>query len=173
MIRALATAAILLAAAAPAQAQDSVTGTASTGEGRAFVEFTFDAHSGPSGENPTGTVHIDALLIDLGFLPVTCLNVSGNRATVVVAFPISDPAGAVIWVEDGPDGVTLNIVDVLPTACPVTTDPLVPIGSGDIVVTDAQPFPTTKDQCKHGGWRAFSQFKNQGGCVRFVNSRPD
>jgi hypothetical protein len=28
--------------------------------------------------------------------------------------------------------------------------------------------PTIKDQCKHGGWKNFPQFKNQGACVRFV-----
>jgi hypothetical protein len=31
------------------------------------------------------------------------------------------------------------------------------------------PPPTTKAQCKHGGWKDFPQFKNQGQCVRFVN----
>jgi hypothetical protein len=28
--------------------------------------------------------------------------------------------------------------------------------------------PTSKAQCKKGGWRAYPQFKNQGRCVRFV-----
>lgn len=29
--------------------------------------------------------------------------------------------------------------------------------------------PTSKDQCKHGGWQDFgSMFKNQGDCVSFV-----
>ena len=32
--------------------------------------------------------------------------------------------------------------------------------------------PTTKDQCKNGGWRNFPQFKNQGQCIAFVNHRP-
>jgi hypothetical protein len=39
---------------------------------------------------------------------------------------------------------------------------------GDVVVTDTRALPTTKDQCKNGGWRAFSVFKNQGDCVSFV-----
>jgi hypothetical protein len=29
-------------------------------------------------------------------------------------------------------------------------------------------FPTTKQQCKKGGWRSFGFFKNQGDCVSFV-----
>jgi hypothetical protein len=28
--------------------------------------------------------------------------------------------------------------------------------------------PTSKDQCKDGGWQNFPQFKNQGQCVSFV-----
>jgi hypothetical protein len=28
--------------------------------------------------------------------------------------------------------------------------------------------PTTKDQCKNGGWRSYGVFKNQGDCVSFV-----
>jgi hypothetical protein len=28
--------------------------------------------------------------------------------------------------------------------------------------------PTSKDQCKNGGWRNFPGFKNQGDCVSFV-----
>jgi hypothetical protein len=43
-----------------------VTGSAATGDGRLAVDFTFDARSGPAGEDPTGTVVFDAALIDLG-----------------------------------------------------------------------------------------------------------
>ena len=28
--------------------------------------------------------------------------------------------------------------------------------------------PTSKKQCKKGGWRMFPQFRNQGDCVSFV-----
>jgi hypothetical protein len=44
--------------------------------------------------------------------------------------------------------------------------------TGDVVVTDAQPFPASKDQCKNAGWRNFPQFKNQGQCIAFVNHGP-
>jgi hypothetical protein len=37
------------------------------------------------------------------------------------------------------------------------------------VVTDAQPpLPTSKEQCKNGGWLNFPEFKNQGQCIAFV-----
>ena len=32
-------------------------------------------------------------------------------------------------------------------------------------------FPTTKKQCKKGGWRSFGVFKNQGDCVSFVATK--
>ena len=34
-----------------------------------------------------------------------------------------------------------------------------------------EPKPTSKAQCKNGGWRNFPQFKNQGQCIAFVNHR--
>jgi hypothetical protein len=40
--------------------------------------------------------------------------------------------------------------------------------SGSVVVTDAQPVPTSKDECKNGGWRDHSGFENQGDCVSLV-----
>lgn len=43
-----------------------------------------------------------------------------------------------------------------------------PVGSLVAVAND----PTTKDQCKKGGWEAFG-FKNQGQCVRFVETGKD
>jgi hypothetical protein len=32
--------------------------------------------------------------------------------------------------------------------------------------------PTSKDQCKNGGWKAFPQFKNQGECVSSFQRQP-
>jgi hypothetical protein len=43
---------------------------------------------------------------------------------------------------------------------------------GDLVVVDTSPaLPTSKDQCKNGGWRTFGVFKNQGDCVSFVATK--
>jgi hypothetical protein len=42
---------------------------------------------------------------------------------------------------------------------------------GDLVVTDSQPSPTSKDQCKNGRWRTYGIFKNQGDCVSFVATK--
>ena len=49
-------------------------------------------------------------------------------------------------------------------------NPIDQFGIGEIEVdgTDVIVNPTTKDQCKHGGWKNFG-FKNQGQCVKYVN----
>jgi hypothetical protein len=42
---------------------------------------------------------------------------------------------------------------------------------GDVVVVRGGP--TTKEECKHGGWKSFEvprAFKNQGDCIQFVNT---
>jgi hypothetical protein len=45
------------------------------------------------------------------------------------------------------------------------------VSAGDLpvgVAVSPLRVPTSKDQCKHGGWRQFG-FKNQGQCIAFVN----
>jgi hypothetical protein len=79
----------------------------------------------------------------------------------------------------GPPGLPLP-PDVPITSCPasvpgdgvaLSTGVTPPYGSDfsqDYVVTDAKPLPTSKDQCKKGGWQSYGVFKNQGDCVSLV-----
>ena len=117
--------ALLMTSSAAGQVpgQDSVTGSATTGSGRGFTAFTFDVRSGPSGENPTGTVVFDTFFGRIGPLDAVCLN---------------------------------------------PTKVFNPTVFGDVTVVDAPPLPTSKEQCKNGGWRHFPAFRNQGDCVSFV-----
>jgi hypothetical protein len=41
-------------------------------------------------------------------------------------------------------------------------------GSDLFMITRAQIFPTSKDECKNGGFERFGIFKNQGDCVSYV-----
>jgi DNA-binding beta-propeller fold protein YncE len=43
---------------------------------------------------------------------------------------------------------------------------------GVVAVRPAPQVPTSKEQCKNGGWRNFPQFKNEGQCITFVNRGP-
>jgi hypothetical protein len=147
---------------ASAQTGDSVTGQAQVRLGTLIFDFSFDAHSGPSGEQPRGLVNGST---------VTCLNVGGNQAiigTTTNAIFVEDNDGA------GQDRVGAEFVSI--TTCPhpatISGTPLTfgpfRIANGDIVIHDAPPLPTSTKQCKQGGWQTFNVFKNQGDCVSFV-----
>jgi hypothetical protein len=44
--------------------------------------------------------------------------------------------------------------------------------NGQVQVPETTSAPTTKDDCKNGGWQTFDQpFKNQGDCVSFVATK--
>jgi hypothetical protein len=125
---------------------DGVAGSARTGAGRQTVTFVFDAHSGTSGETPTGTVSMDTFFGDLGRLPVQCLSVAGNRAEVVVRIDTPSPnapAGASILVQDGgaagPDRLAWTWLATLPDGCAAPAEVADPIVAGDVEVVDAVP----------------------------------
>ena len=125
---------------------------------------------------------------------VTCLAVDGNTAVIgfsgMFSFlgmdqPVADlmrvvdgggPASgqdSFEWAEtlgpvDGTPIAGLTDCSSYPASFPTSGGPAFNRTSGDIIVTDAPPpLPTSKQQCKHGGWQQFG-FKNQGDCVSFV-----
>jgi hypothetical protein len=143
------------------------------------IEFDFDVSSGPSGESPSGSGSFfdRAANFRLTFSEISCLSVSGNTATFYG--PLSDPAGFFGKVIVTDNDATGDIFGIALYTTPPTCTPdfaganassgIGPITSGDIVVQDAPPLPTSKDQCKNGGWQDFgTMFKNQGDCVSFV-----
>ncbi len=157
---------------------DSVVGSGTTGGGF-DVTFDIDAHSGPAGENPTGTAGLERVSFPFTSLRgrVTCLNVTGNRAVIGVENSLgSEPAaGALFEVWGGPgDTLGVEFLDAVPTVCPAPLDLFPnPVALGEIEVSNAQPVPSSKDQCKNGGWRNYgTTFKNQGQCVAFVQRGP-
>jgi hypothetical protein len=87
------------------------------------------------------------------------------------------PSGFVAQVVDGqPDTFALAdrspSIPVGPQECSAPWSfTAIPVVSGNIVVTDAQPRPSSKDQCKNGGWRTFGVFKDQGDCVSYVATK--
>ena len=158
--------------------QDSAVGQGSTGLFEPPYVFDFRATSGPAGENPSGYVTLDFGIFHVEG-PVTCLAVSGNTAVVGYRFDPSRsnfeaPGGVMqvvdrpgFWPEGGDQWVGNAVGD--PTSCArrFGEDDYYPVFRGDIVVHDAPPLPTTVEQCKGTGYKAFG-FRNQGQCVAFV-----
>ena len=153
---------------AQAPAQDSVSGSGVAGF---FGAFQIDVRSGPTGANPTGQASFQS---GVGLLsgPASCLAVRDNVATFnipgtsfgLVTFEVTDNAG--LGVPDVIRGIPTgrSAGDCSPLGGAVSGT----VSSGDVVVVDAPPLPTSKEQCKNGGWRNFPGFKNQGDCVSFV-----
>jgi uncharacterized delta-60 repeat protein len=56
----------------------------------------------------------------------------------------------------------------LPLSLPVAGRPAL---ASFLTAGEGDRIPTSKDQCKNGGWHNFPQFKNQGQCIAFVNRR--
>ena len=167
--------------------QDSVVGTGTTDPSAGLTTaFALDAPSGPSGENPSGTIGFDegnGLLAAGG--GVTCLSVIGNTATIGYAGNASVDHGTFMLpivgfikvVDGGPGGSQDRFAEVgatpigsPPRDCSLapSTTQFLPLVLGDIAVHDGLPPPTSKEQCNGGGFTDFG-FKNQGQCVAFVN----
>ena len=106
--------------------------------------------------------------------PVTCLDVrGGNRALLVFQDEGPFAFGHIgVDVTDDPvsgDEFFFSNPGVPPTGCEAATTFRTFGGpTSGFVVHEAPPLPTSKDQCKDGGWRNFPGFKNQGQCVSFV-----
>jgi len=151
---------------APAPAQDAVTGSGTAGF---YGQFLIDARSGPSGESPSGSVSVAGAVFFNG--PVTCLAVTGNVAVLNVQ--TSQFGLVTLEITDSSAAGTPDVIDGIPTqrapgdCSPFSGGVADNVGSGDIVVRDAPPSPTSKDQCKNGGFAAFG-FRNQGQCVASV-----
>jgi hypothetical protein len=160
------------AAVAQAPTKDSVS-LSGIATGTNFIVGTLTASSGPSGEDPSGQAAFRVFDVISIAGPVTCLAVNGNTATLNV----QDPGFGVVTVQ-----VTDNQPDTFDSAptglaegrLPTDCSPLPPtslkgaVSGGDITVVDAPPLPSSRDQCKNGGWQSFGIFKNQGECVSFV-----
>ena len=161
-----------------------------TGSGTTFTNITIHAQSGTSGQNPSGSVDYIAFGDFHISGPVTCLSVTGRdmgggtegSPTVAVLNDVestssSFPGQVVTTVLIDSGGGTRDVLGSQGTGRALTDCSLpVPnliedaLTNGRAVVFDAPPLPTSKDQCKDGGWRNFPKFKNQGDCVSFVET---
>ena len=176
----LAAAALALTSAVPASAQvpagDSVIGS---GTARFVtpdlagltVPFSIDVRSGPSGEDPVGSLQ---LLVP--FDDPTCLAIrsgGGQVADEAVINFRNSLNGARVLVRigggtSGPRSIGLSTAGSASDCSFVPPSSIAEVIEGGISIFDAPPLPTTNQQCKNGGWRSFGGFKNQGDCVSFV-----
>jgi hypothetical protein len=140
-----------------------------------------EARSEADGTSPTGSAALSLPRFAAPRGPVTCLTVTGNRATVGFVDAVDSTSGVLLFVEDNPaeppdfrDNLRFQLVSGAPTVCPPNTLAFTSsdvIWAGDISVVDVQPSPASKDDCKDGAWRRFD-FPNQGQCIASLNRGP-
>jgi len=177
VIVAVAVMTVIVAPASAAPDEDFATGSGvivvlAPGFPPIVVDIFVDAHSDASGGNPGGTVNLSGNLGGMFTGPVTCLVVTGNRATI----GFEDASAGhitIVGVDKSATGSPDTFVGSTgTTGCsPVVSEPF-SLVSGDFVVHDAVPL-TSKSQCRDGGWRDFTDdeghpFMNQGECIAFV-----
>jgi hypothetical protein len=162
------------AAAAPTTPsfQDSAFGS---GTQASFTTFDFHVTSGPSGENPSGFATTDAFGAHFVASSITCLAISGNTATYAGALEPNLFGLAyykVTDIDNGPAGSNLDVVageaSNTPSDCSTPSyGSIGPIASGDVVVIDSPPPPTSARQCLDGGYQAYG-FAHTGLCIAYV-----
>ena len=142
------------------------------------LDIHVNASSGPSGENPRGSASFNAGGILQISGPVSCLAVDGNTAVLTVQGPFANAPGFLGFslkvVDNGGSG--LDTFQYWP-ADPEFPDPIdCKVGAldwfggaliGRAVVVDAPALPTSRRQCRHGGWIKYG-FRSKKQCFRFV-----
>jgi hypothetical protein len=160
----------------PAAQPATIDSATATGTADIYSSIDINAHSGPSGENPTGTASVSEVVLPGRppvpvFGPVTCLIVTGNTAVLNYQPQISVGTVTVSLTDNGGNGLdefTVGLLQRVPTDCsPVVGGITARLDPGRATVIDAQPLPTSKGQCKNGGWARYG-FTNQGQCMTFV-----
>jgi hypothetical protein len=172
--------AAVLTGAAAARAQ-APTGDAVIGSGTArfftpdlfglTVPFSIDVRAGPSGENPVGSMQLF-----IAFDDPTCFVIRSGGGQIAdeaaINFRNTLLGGRVVArITGGTSGP--RVIALAGTSSPTDCSFYPPSSAaevieGDVRIFDAPPRPTSKDQCKNGGWRSYAGFKNQGDCVRSV-----
>jgi hypothetical protein len=88
---------------------------------------------------------------------------SGSSSGTITITPVDDA------IEESNETVTLTVVAGAGYVVGSNNADTVEIADNDGPAPPVTALlPTTKDQCKKGGWQTFGVFKNQGDCVSFV-----
>ena len=96
---------------------------------------------------------------------------AGTQPERIAVSPDGKSAYITDFNEFGPGTVSQYSIDPQSGALSPKTPATVTAGSEPVAIAVTPLIvPTSKDQCKNGGWRNFPQFKNQGDCVSFVET---
>jgi DNA-binding beta-propeller fold protein YncE len=104
-----------------------------------------------------------------GLSPKTPTTVATPRANAIAV----TPDGRSAYVTNSVPGTVSQFdIDPVSGALSPKTPAAVPALIAPAGIAVLPRVPTSMEQCKQGGWRAFGQFRNQGQCVAFVRRGP-
>ena len=115
------------------------------------------------------SIDSDGTCVAMGFGP----GMTTQSVPSLVLGSLANNGGPTMTESISPPSIAINAADN--AACPATDQRGFPRNDGacDIGAFEAVPLlvlPLDKNQCKNDGWTTFGVFKNQGECVRFVNT---
>jgi hypothetical protein len=146
---------------------DSGSAIALNGLGNAYVTgFTGSTNF------PTTAGAVQTTLAGEGDAFVTTLNATGSGLihSTYLGGSFDDSAFGIAVDAAGSAYVTGRTLSTnFPTTAGATHTTL--SGDSDAFVAKVGTLPTSTDQCKHGGWKTFLVFKDEGDCVSFVASK--
>jgi hypothetical protein len=153
----------LVAVLAPAAAAAPPTGPTVTTVSACTEELPFGVEGSVSGLEPNTSYGVRAEFSWGGSAgTIFTTDATGSSGLGGVRAPAPFEMRVIIWLNPDDD---------------FDQDPGEPTVFDQVLVVDrpcapARPKePTSKEQCKNGGWRDFGLFKNQGDCVSFVATR--
>jgi YVTN family beta-propeller protein len=117
---------------------------------------------------PSGASAYVTLIVDASVAVIDTATDTIAAVVPVGLFPVLPavtPNGSFVYVTNSGD----KSVSVIDTATNLVTA-IIPVGNFPQGIAILIKPPTSKDQCKKGGWQNFApMFKNQGDCVSYVN----
>ena len=140
-------------------------------DNRHFASFTINSQVGRVTGFKIGNVGLSCQA-DFSCVGAACEQAVASFNTDPDGFAASDTYEATITTADG-TFTDHGLYSAVFFRVPEVDDPLNGFDESFLSALDTPVpvAPTTKDQCKHGGWKQFG-FKNQGRCVAFVQRGP-
>jgi DNA-binding beta-propeller fold protein YncE len=145
------------------------TNVAITPDGKsAYVYNSGIGRSGPPSAESVSQWDVDPIGVLFAKTPAAVPAGQGSTASQLAVSPDGENLyvvnTSVVW-QYTIDPATGKLTPKNPATVPT------PGSSTGIAIASPLPLPTSKDECKNGGWRGFD-FKNQGECVAFVARGP-
>jgi len=135
----------------------------------AMLAFAAPASAGTTNQPPTVTV-IAAPTTGVAPMTVLLSAATSDSDSLTFSYDWDLNGDGVFGDAHSQDIVYTYLVPGTYTASVRVTDDAGATGTDTQTINVLSPGPTSKAQCKNGGWKSFGTFKNQGKCVELFET---